>query len=757
MKKTDNSHGRYRYKAIQTNRRRTKVCVMLIFAAILCPVPTLRAQDTVRKLAEVQIAGRADAKTPLTTTTLDQQALEESKIALSLPYMLELQPSVVVSGENGFTGGTRISIRGVSASRINVNINGVTLNDPESQEVYWYNIPNLGGMAQSLQVQRGVGVSVGGSPSFGAAMNLQTLNAGGLPYGNVELGFGSWNTLTQGISFGTGMMRHGFAFEGAYNGVMSDGFIRGSGADQRSLFLTASHYGAHSILKAVFILGHQTTGITWNGATADQLDNDRRYNPAGEYYDAEGNCHYYKDETDNYNQRHYQLYYTYHASKRLIFDAAFDFTHGDGYYENYRHNKRVGQYGLTLLNGNAEGNFIHRKEMYNSAYTGTVSARYIPSDKTTLHFGETFVYYDGNHFGNLLWSQDSLGHEGHYVEVDKASPYEWYRNKGAKKDNTFYARMNTELSDAMNIYAEAQVRNVDYAVFGIEAERENLDFHEKYLFFNPKVGMNYTLNDRHRLYLMAGVVSREPTRSDIKETYLEGDTIKAETMLDLELGYGIAHERLSFNANLYAMLYRDQLTPSGNWSPSGYALMENVDRSYRLGLELAAGYRFSQMFSLDGNLTISTNRIVDYSCMVTLDDWSDKQLVAFGNTDLALSPSVVGAAIATLQPFKNAKLQLIGKYVGKQYADNSSREEMKVDPYFLLNARASYIFHFNQGRHNHNELEIQLAVNNILDHDYRLSAYSSSTVNAITSEFTYDRTYFQQPGINFMGRIIYRF
>ena len=757
MKHTSNSCGRYRFLATSISRKQMIACLTLGISIFNFQF-SISAQDTVRKLDEVIISSsRADNKTPLTTSTLDHQALEEQKIAISMPYMLELEPSVVVTGENGPTGETRISIRGVSASRINVNINGITLNDPESQEVFWYNIPNLGGMAQSLQVQRGVGASTGGSPSFGAAMNLQTLNAGSHPYGNVELGFGSWNTMTQGFTVGTGVTKHGFSFDAAYNGTSSDGFIRGSGADQRSLFLTAAHYSERSILKAVFIMGHQTTGITWNGAYAADLDNDRLYNPAGEYYDAAGNRHYYKDETDNYNQRHYQLYYSFLATDRLTLNAAFDFTHGDGYYENYRYNKKVKQYGLTLMNGNAKGDFIHRKEMFNSTYTGTLSANYTPSERTTLSFGETFVYYDGNHFGNLLWSQDSLALNGDYLEVDKANPYEWYRNQGIKKDNTFFAKLNTEFSDNLNLYAEAQMRHVDYAIFGLEADRENIDFHEQYTFFNPKVGVNYLLFDRHRFYFVAGVVSREPTRSDIKESYLEGDTMRAETMLDVELGYNVGNENFSFNANLYAMLYKDQLTPSGNYSPSGYALMENVDKSYRLGLELTAGYRFNKLFSLDGNLTLSTNRILDYSCMVTTDDWSSKQLVDFGNTNLSLSPSVIGAAIATLRPFKNAKFQLIGKYVGEQYADNSSREEMKVDPYFLLNARASYCFHLNHKQQHEQELELQLAVNNILNHDYRLSAYSSSTIDPITGSFTYDRTYFQQPGINFMGRVIYRF
>lgn len=707
----------------------------------------------VQRLEKIVISSsRADNKTPLTTSNLSRRELDDAKLAVSMPYMLELQPSVVVTGENGATGETKISIRGVNSSRINVNINGITLNDPESQEVFWYNIPNLGGMAQSLQIQRGTGASTGGSSSFGAALSLNTLNASPRPYANVELGYGSWNTMTKGITAGSGLTRHGFSFDMAYNGTTSDGYLRGSGADQQSLLLSAGHYGERSILKAIFIMGHQTTGITWNGAYAEQLDTNRRYNPAGEYYDADGNVHYYKDETDKYNQRHYQLYYSYLASERLSFNAAFDFTHGDGYYENYRYNKKPGQYGLTLANGNSRGDYIHRKEMYNSAYTGNFSTRY-RTKMSMFDFGETFVYYCGDHYGNLVWSRDSLLLDGDYLAVDKANPYQWYLNQGVKKDNTFYVKQNTDLNDRLNLYAELQLRNVDYSLYGTEADREEIDYHEKYLFFNPKVGINFMPRENRRFYFVAGVVSREPTRSDIKETYLEGDTIKAETMLDLELGYSHTTADFSLTANLYAMLYKDQMTPSGNYSPSGYALMENVDKSYRIGVELTAGYRFTKWFSLDGNLTLSTNRIVDYSCMVTLDDWSDKQLVNFGSTNLSLSPSVVGAAIATFRPVENAKLQIIGKYVGAQYADNSSREEMKVDPYFLLNLRAGYTFKLHSG----NELECQLAVNNVLDHDYRLSAYASSTIDPTTGAFTYDRTWFQQPGINVMGRVVYRF
>ena len=733
------------------------LCTAVVFCATshltYGQTPEVRDSAKVQQLEKVVISGsRADNKTPLTTTTINREQLDDAKIAVSMPYMMELEPSVVVTGENGMTGETKISIRGVSASRINVNLNGITLNDAESQEVFWYNIPNLGGMAQSLQIQRGVGASTGGSPAFGAAMNLQTLNAQSKPYANLDFSYGSWNTMQRGISAGTGIDKHGLSLDMAYNGTSSDGFIRGSGADQQSLFLSGGYYGERSILKAVFIMGHQTTGITWNGATKAQLDADRLYNPAGEYIDDAGNVRYYDNENDNYNQRHYQLYYSYLASDKLTFNAAFDFTHGDGYYENYRYNKKVKQYGLTLMNGNSKDDFIHRKDMYSSTYTGNFSARY-QSGQYTFHIGESFIYHTSDHFGNLVWAKDSVALDGDYLFVDRVHPYEWYRNIGEKKDNTFYAKMNSEISNQLNFYAEAQLRNVDYALYGTESDRENIDFRENYLFFNPKLGVNYMFENNSRLYFVAGVMNREPTRSDIKETYLEGDTIKAETMLDIELGYHINGSKFTFNANAYAMLYKDQLTPSGNYSPSGYALMENVDKSYRIGLELVAGYRISRMFSLDGNLTLSTNKISNYSCMVTTDDWSAKQLVEFGTTNLSLSPSLIGAVMGTVRPFNNAKIQLIGKYVGSQYADNSSREEMKVDPYFLLNLRAGYTFKM----HNGNELECQMAVNNLLNTDYRLSAYASSTIDPATGAFTYDRTYFQQPGINYMARVVYRF
>lgn len=745
MKQHIYSCGRYLiYKATRISRKQMIACCVLSLSTFTSHFSPLRAQDTVRRLDEVLIQDvRVSNKTPLTTSTLDQKELDDARSNVSMPYMLETQTSVVASGENGAVGAAYLRIRGVDASRINVNINGITLNDPESQQVYWYNIPNLGGMAQSLQIQRGVGASTGGSPAFGAAINLQTLNARNSAYGEADLGFGSWNTRQYSVTAGTGILKNGLSFDFAYSGLTSDGYIRSWGTDQQSFFGSASWYGKKTLIKLITIIGSQTTGITWDGAYDYQLDADPTYNPSGEYT-MDGNTMYYPNETDNYWQRHYQLYVSHLLTDRWSLNAALDYTHGDGYYEQYKANKKFSKYGLSY---SGKSDFITRKQMDNDALSGNLSARY-SGEKFSFSLGDNLLYFDGYHFGNVLWCRDTAAH------ID--TPYEWYRYHGTKVDNSLYAKASYEFNDDLNAYADLQLRMINYKLRGDADDLFTMDFDQNYLFFNPKAGINYRINDHQRTYFVAGISNREPTKSDIKDAIGNNDTVKAETMLDLELGYQIAHNRLAFNVNLYAMLYKDQLTPSGDLSSSGYALMENVDKSYRIGIELEGGYEFTDWFRMDANLTLSQNKVLDYTFADFTDGDSDPNLVT-RTTDLSLSPSVVGAAIATFVPVKDAKLQLIGKYVGKQYADNSSRECYAIDPYFLLNLKASYTWHLKGT----NEIEAQLLVNNLLDHRYRLSAWVADWVDDWTGPaaayYYHDRAFLQQPGINFMGRVIYRF
>ena len=737
-----------------------KKFLFLIFAGLVAK--NLNAQhvtvngvlpDTLQ-LNEISINGSyADHKTPMTTSEITRQQLEEIRMIPSLPYQLELEPSVVVSAENGMVGATSFRIRGVDATRINVNINGITLNDPESQAVFWYNIPNLGGMAQSLQIQRGVGASNGGSASIGGALNLQTFTVAPKPYAQANLYYGSFNTKQFGVTAGTGRTKNGFALDIAYNGLDSDGFVRNGKADQQSLFLNGGWYGKRSLLKAVFIMGHQRTGITWDGAAAEDLDQDPTFNGVGSFYDEFGNVHYYENETDNYNQRHYQLYYSFRPDERWTLNAAVDYTHGDGYYEQYKDNKKPGSYyGLTSLSNTKKSDFIHRKKMNNNGYTGILTAAY-QTERFSATLGNTYLYYDGWHFGNLIWAQDNLSLDGvNPLEISERKPYEWYRNRGQKHDNTAFLKLNYDFSERFNVYGNLQLRFIDYTLSGMDDNFDSIPYHKDYLFFNPKLGANYQINPENRLYFVAGMTSREPSRSDIKDAIENGETIQPETMIDFELGYGLQKNEFTLQSNLYTMLYKDQLTPSGDLSSSGYALMENVDQSYRIGIELAAGYRFTSWFSLDGNLTLSQNKILNY----TFTDFNDGDSILTTytrNTDLSFSPNIVGAAMATFKPFNHAKLQIIGKYVGKQYCDNTSREVYALDPYFLLNMRASYDWTMG----NNGYIRFSLSVNNLTNHRYRLNAWVGDWADDYSSETCYyyyhSRAYLQQPGINFMAGV----
>lgn len=705
-------------------------------------------------LKEIVVNGSyADNKSPLTTSEMSRKKLEEIRMIPSLPYQIELEPSVVVSGENGMVGATSFRIRGVDATRINVNINGITLNDPESQAVFWYNIPNLGGMAQNIQIQRGLGASNGGTASMGGAMNLQTFSVAPKPYAQADLSYGSFNTRQYGVTVGTGRTSKGFSFDMAYNGLASDGFVRNGKSDQQSLFLNGGWYGKRSMLKTVFIMGHQKTGITWDGASAEDLDIDPTFNGVGSYYDEFGKVHYYDNETDNYNQRHYQLYYSFRPTSSWTLNAAFDYTHGDGYYEQYKDNKKPGSYyGLTSLTGTSKSDFVHRKKMDNNGYTGLLSAMYQTS-RFSATLGNTYLYYDGWHFGHLIWAQDDLSLDGETpLDISPDLPYEWYRNRGQKHDNTAFLKLNYDFSDRFNMYGNLQVRYVDYTLSGMDDSFDSIPWHQNYLFFNPKIGGNFQINPENRFYFVAGITNREPTRSDIKDAIENNETVKPETMIDVELGYGLQKSDFTFNGNLYAMLYQDQLTPSGDLSSTGYALMENVDQSYRIGVELVAGYRFNRWFSLDGNITLSQNKILNYT-YTDFNDGDSLMTTFTKTTDLSFSPSIVGAAIATFKPFNGAKLQIIGKYVGKQYCDNTSREVYALDPYFLLNLRASYDWNLKNGSY----VRFNLAVNNLLNHQYRLSAWVGDWVDDYSSETCYyyyhSRAFLQQPGINFMAGV----
>ncbi|MDD4141612.1 MAG: carboxypeptidase-like regulatory domain-containing protein [Bacteroidales bacterium] len=728
-----------------------------VFIDVICNKDTL-INITMRSSSvmvdEVIISDtRVGSGTPLTTSELGREELREKNVGAALPYLLELQPSMVSTAENGTQiGNTSFRLRGTDATRINVNINGVPLNDPESQAVYWVNIPNLAGMAQSIQIQRGIGASTGGSSAFGGAVNIETLSVAEHPYATMDLSYGSFNTLQTSANIGSGMLKHGFSVDAGYTKLVSDGYIRNGYCDHQSFFLSAGKYGKRSLLKVVAILGQQTTGITWNGTHSDMLEIDRTYNDAGEYYDDAGNVRYYDNETDNYWQDHVQVYYSYMLTDRWTLNAAADYAYGFGYYENYKYNKSFGKYGLEnpIINGGEcnKSDFIVRKYLDNDLIVGNIAARY-HSERLSLSFGEMMTFFYNEHYGDVLWSK--------YNDGSISENYRWYYNDSHKNDATSFFKADLKLSSSWQLYADIQYRYAQYVMKGEDDDLGTLDQTHYYSFFNPKAGFTYIPSDKHRVYFLTGIVNREPTRADLKDALKYGgqEVPKPETMLDVETGYSYNPSSWMISANLYFMGYKDQLVSSGKLNDVGYVLMENVAKSYRIGLETVAGVQILSWLNLEANLTLSRNKVVDYVYYKDMyddrDNWNSlgQEAEELGNTDIAFSPSVVSAAVLKIEPVKNFFIQFTGKYVGRQYYDNTSREETCLDDYFVMNGKLSYALNIGKN----DEVEFQFLVNNILNNLYSNNAWGYTSYFQDGGAIV-DSYYFPQPGINCMGRVV---
>ena len=388
-----------------------------LFAALVALIPFSAqgvekeaAGEKVERLDSIVVSSsRAGKDTPVTFTTITKESLRKSNPLNSLPMNLALQPSVVSVNEGGTgLGYSKMTVRGSKGSQINVTLNGVTLNDAESQEVFWVNIPALSSMISSVQLQRGLGTSANGAGAFGASINMSTAAVSSDPFGSAELSLGSYGTFVGTFAAGSGLTKSGLYFNAAYSRGLTDGYIRNAFADVQSAMAVVGWMNERNSLRLTWLMGDQRTGITWNGISPEQYEIDRRYNPAGEYTDQYGNVHYYDNETDNYTQHHLQLNYTRSFSDKLAWSTTFNYTRGDGFYENYKAGESFESFMMQApAPGQETGDFIVREALGNDYFVLNSDLRYV-SDRMRLTGGVSLSRYDGDHYGKVLWN-DVLG------------------------------------------------------------------------------------------------------------------------------------------------------------------------------------------------------------------------------------------------------------------------------------------------------------------------------------------------------------
>ena len=697
-----------------------------LLLAALCVLPLCaRAQERNERLDSVVVAStRAGSNTPVSYSSMGREALSASNPMNSLPMTLSLTPSVVSYNEGGTgLGNSAMTIRGVKGSQINVTLNGVTLNDAESQEVFWVNIPALQAMLSGVQIQRGLGTSANGAGAFGASINMNTAFVTPEPALRVETSAGSFGTFLTTVSAMTGLQKNGFYAHVAWCAGRTDGYIRGAAVRSGSAFgVLGWMRGSHS-LRLTYLAGSQVSGITWDGISPEMYALDRRYNGAGEYVDDAGNTCYYPHHEDVYNQHHLQLNYTHAFGGGLTWTSTLDYTRGDGYDEYYKTGRKFAEFGYPFkdVDGVKKSDMIYRKRMGNNLYVLQSSLRY-RSARLKADAGASLSRYDGDHWGEMLWSR-VLGSDYDYASMN--AEYSWYFNRGIKLDASAFARAEYTLLPWLTAYADLQYRHIGYRMDGNDdkASSVRIDYREKWDFVNPRLGLSAMFGGQ-RVFVSAALGHREPGRSDIKEN-IKGEMIpiKPERMLDIELAYQYQGEKVSAGANLYLMEYWDMLLETGRLNTSGYAIKENVGRGWRRGVELQAAWKPTGWLSLDGNCSFSTNRLASFTAW--LENWVDGGYIQeyYTNTPMLLSPSAIGMLRLQLTPFtakawRPLTLALSGKYVGKQYWDNTGDEQRCIPSWFVMNLNLSHSFALEEG-----QLGISLYVSNLLNLNYYANAW----------------------------------
>ncbi|SMD31702.1 iron complex outermembrane recepter protein [Reichenbachiella faecimaris] len=718
------------------------------------------APDSIKTvdLKEIVVSStRATTKTPMTFNEIKQEEIEENNTGKDLPYLLEMTPSAVTTSDAGAgVGYTGIRIRGSDPARVNVTLNGIPYNDPESQQVFWVNLPDFASSVSSIQVQRGLGTSTNGAGAFGASVNIETKGLNRNSYATLDNSIGSFNTRKHTAMFGTGLIADKFAFDGRLSQITSDGYVDRATTDLKSYFLSGGYYGQKSLVKFNIFSGHETTYQAWYGVPESRMDHDvdemnayvaRNFIGSADSLNLLNsgrtyNQYTYDNEIDDYDQTHYQLISAFDLSETITLNVSAFLIHGEGYFEQYKTDRDLADYGLNDITIGTETitstDLIQRRWLNNNFYGTTFSLDYLPNNGFKFTLGGAWNQYNGDHFGKVIWAQyASNGTIRH--------PY--YFNNSLKKDFNIFGKAIYNLSDQLSLFGDLQYRTVDYTMEGDDNDAQTIDQSHNYNFFNPKFGVKLQLNDQSSAYASVAIGSKEPVRNDFTDN-VSTATPKAEKMTDLEIGYNRKTTKYTFNANLFWMDYKDQLVVTGELNDVGSSLRTNVDKSYRAGIELQLGYQLADKLKLNTNVSFSQNKIdgyneTIYNYGIGWDEYN-ADVISYGKTDIAFSPNVVAGGNLEYSPINGLNLRWIHKYVGEQFLDNTSTDSRKLDAYYVSDAIATYTLTGNSFK----SISLKFAVYNLFNQMYSANGYTWGYRGG--GEEIRENFYYPQAGTNFM-------
>ena len=736
--------------------------------------------DTISRFLEpaAVTAVRATERAPFAAETLDAEQIADRNTGQDLPYILRYTPSVVVTSDAGAgVGYTGLRIRGTDPTRINVTLNGIPINDSESQGVFWVNMPDLASGTDDIQVQRGVGTSTLGAGAFGATISLNTLGMAEEAGGSMMVGGGSFNTFRTNLIWSSGRTKSGWAAEGRVSTVDSDGWVDRASSDLQSFQFALNRAWDGGGMTYTILSGRERTYQSWWGVpevaldgTADEI---QAWGQANFYsqeqiddliqYGRQANYYTYEDEVDNYGQDHQQLHME-HRVGDWRFSATGHFTHGEGYFEQFKAGENLSDYLLPdVVIGEdtvSETDLVRRRWLDNDFYGAMVGAER-QWDRAALTLGAASNRYEGGHFGELIWAQNA--------STAGTPNFNYYQNDGLKLDRNVFARFVQRSKDGrLQAQAELQYRGVRYETAGTDNDQQVIDVpvdSATFDFLNPKLGVDYRINDADRVFLSAAVAHKEPGRADFVDAPA-GFADRAERLVDFELGWRRNADRYALGLTAYHMAYTDQLIPTGALNDVGAAIRQNVPESSRTGLEMELGWQVSDAFEIGAQATLSRSRIdqfteVIYDYGVNFDEYNVIE-IEHENTDIAFSPRVLwGGQLLwhAVRPETQSDLALdiewATQHVSDQFMDNTGKAAI-LPAYTVSQLRASLHLPTVKDGKILDRTRLDFWVENALDAEYSANGYTYS-YSAGPDFYALENFYYPQAGRHYNLALTYHF
>jgi iron complex outermembrane recepter protein len=685
--------------------------LLILCVSMLCVVSFSFAQKQLNDtsyLQPVEVSSvKATDKNPFAKTNLSKADIKKQNIGQDLPFILNNTPSIVVNSDAGNgIGYTGIRIRGTDATRINVTLNGIPYNDAESLGTYFVDMPDIASSASSIQIQRGVGTSANGAGSFGGSINVSTNEPNTKKNMELNSTAGSYGSFKNTLLFNSGIFKNHFMVDAHMSNIRSNGYIDRAATRLSSYFLSSAYVNDKNSVRLNIFTGKEITYQSWNGVNEIALDTNRTFNSAG----TEKLGTPYDNQVDNYRQTHYQLFYNHKFNPYLKSNIAFFLTKGKGFYEQYKADQTLTDYGLPATILATPTDLVRQLWLDNNFYGSIFSLQY-EKKNTQLIFGGGYTMYDGKHFGEIIWNKEL---------APIPANHKWYNKTSNKKDFSVYTKWTQKLNANFQTFLDVQIRNLQYKNDGYR-DNPTLAVNTNYSFFNPKAGITFSKNNIN-VYGSIAIANKEPNRDDFEGSVNAQPT--SEKLTDIETGFDYKKNTFHFGANFYYMIYKNQLVNTGKINDVGAYTRINIDDSYRAGLEFFTTEKITDKLSITGNVTFSENKVKNFTEYGDDYDNSNQYLKFYSESDISFSPDIIGSFIINIEPMKNANIILTSKYVGSQFLDNTSNTNRKLNAFYTQDARASYTW---KGK-SINEVNLFLQANNIFSRMYEANGYTYSYI-----------------------------